>query len=152
MLSLLKKTRSVRRFVEDRRISREELFALERDLEEALAEDHRENADMFDIHAHGFSDKKHPNKTMRRLEARLADGDADFLCLLSALLELGMEILCGESFDSPAAFLRAAAQVYEAQQARFAGAAYLAADLTTPKAEHQLRRLQKSLAQLEAPQ
>ena len=131
-------------------LRRDDVLQVQCELEEALAEDHRENADMFDIHAKGFTGKKHPNKTMRRLEARLAQMDGDFLCLLAALFELGMELSCGEEFDTPQDIANTLAEVYGGQQARFHSAAYLAADLTTPKAQHQLGRLQASLALLQA--
>ena len=130
-------------------LRRGEVEQLERELQEALDEDHRENADMFDIHAKGFSGREHPNKTMRRLEARLSELDGDFLCLIAALFELGMEILYGEEFETPQGFVNALCEVYEMQRTHFRSAPILAADLTTPKAEHQLRRLRASLAQLQ---
>ena len=65
---------------------------------------------------------------------------------------MAKEILFGEEFSAPQDFLAAAATVFATRQAHFPGAMHLAADLTAPKSEHQLRRLRAALAQMDALQ
>ncbi len=130
---------------------REEVYRVADAFEEALAEDHRKNADMFDIGKLTFSNNPHPNATMRALEEQLADKDLPFLCLLFALLRVGADlVLAPADFESPAQFMDAAAEEFAVAEARYTDAAYLASELTAPKAEHQLRRLRAAIAEMRA--
>ena len=125
---------------------REEVYRVVDTLEEALAEDHQKNADMFDITRPTFSGNPHPNATMRALEEELSDKDLPFLCLLFALLRVGADLSLGlADFDTADAFLDAAAQEFALAESRYTDVAYLASELTMPKAEHQLKRLRAAI-------
>ena len=119
-------------------------------LADALDEDRRVNADMFDTSSRRITGNRHPNATMRALEERLAGTDADLLCLLAAMLTLGMEISLGLSyFASREEFLSVLESEYRSFEMRFSGAAALASDVTAPKAQHLLRRLRIAMEHME---
>ena len=118
---------------------------------DALDEDHRVNADMFDVSARRITGNRHPNATMRALEQRLAKADEELLCLLASLLALGAELTLGlAEFDTREAFLRILAEEFAHQRAQFISPPALASEITAPKAEHLVRRLRAARAYLEA--
>ena len=130
---------------------REEVYRVADRFDEALDEDYRVNADMFDVTRLTISGNPHANATMRALEDELAERDLPFLCLLMALLRTGADLVLDlADFESPVAFADAAAAEFEVAQARYTDAAYLASELTTPKAEHQTKRLRAAIAQMRA--
>ncbi len=130
---------------------REEIYRVLDIFGEALDEDHRVNADMFDVTKLTFSQNPHANATMRALEDDLATRDLPFLCLLAALLRTGTDlVLALADFETPMAFADAAASEFAAAEARYTDAAYLAEELTAPKAEHQVKRLRAAIAQMRA--
>lgn len=115
--------------------------------EKALAEDFRVNADMFDIARTTFSGNAHPNATMRALEAQLGGRDLPFLCLLFALLRVGADLVLGfDDFEDPASFFEACAVEYERCERNHTDPSYLARELTTPKAQHQQKRLAAAIS------
>lgn len=125
---------------------REEVCRVADAFEEALAEDHQNNADMFDITRVNFSNNPHPNATMRVLEDTLAEKDLPFLHMLFGLLRVGADLsLALAEFDSIASFVDAVAQEIEFAELHYTDAAYLANELTAPKAEHQLKRLRAAI-------
>lgn len=128
---------------------REEIDRVADVFSEALDEDHRVNADMFDITRMTFSQNPHANATMRALEDDLATRDLPFLCLLAALLRTGADLVLDlADFETPMAFADAAAAEFVAAEARYTDAAGLAEELTAPKAEHQTKRLCAAIAQM----
>lgn len=130
-------------------IRREELLLVVDALEEALAEDHRVNADMFDTTRLNFSDNPHANTTMRALEARLAEKDILFLNVLDALLAVGTDLVLSlADFESPMDFLEAVAEEFTRREERGRESVYLAAQITAVKAEHQLKRLIAAMEQM----
>lgn len=119
-------------------------------LSDALDEDHRVNADMFDIHRIGFSQNRHPNATMRALEADLERADLPLLRLLAALSQIGMEASQGlGSFSDKVSFANAAGEELAALERQGAPAYTLAHTLTEIKAEHALKRLATALRYME---
>lgn len=130
-------------------LRREEVYRVADVFAEALEEDHRVNADMFDITKTTFSQNPHANATMRALEDELATRDLPFLCLLFALLRTGADLVLDlADFETPVAFAEAAAAEYAAAEVRYTDAAYLAEELTAPKAEHQTKRLRAAISQM----
>ena len=130
---------------------RDEVYHVADVFAEALAEDHQKNADMFDVGKLTFSDNPHPNATMRVLEQELADKDLPFLCMLFALIRVGADlVLALADFECPADFADAAAEEFAVAEARYTDAAYLASELTAPKAEHQSKRLRAAIEQMRA--
>ncbi len=130
---------------------REEVCRVADIFAKALDEDHRVNADMFDVKRTTFSDNPHANATMRALEEELAARDLSFLCLLAALLRAGADfVLDLADFETPMAFADAAAHEFAIAEARYTDAGYLASELTAPKAEHQVKRLRAAIAQMRA--
>ncbi len=119
-------------------------------LAEALDEDLRENADMFDRTRTTFSGNPHPNATMRTLERALAARDLPFLHLLSALLLVGGDLVLGLcDFSTPADFVSAVAAEYALLEEKEQDAVHLARRLTEPKAEHQQKRLRAAMREME---
>ena len=119
-------------------------------LSEALSEDRRVNADMFDITRTTFSQNRHPNATMRALEAELENADLPFLQLLVALSQIGMEASQGlGDFADRDAFANAVGEELEALSRRNAPAYVLAHSLTEIKAEHALKRLSTAIRYME---
>ena len=132
-------------------LRREEVYRVADRFADALDEDHRVNADMFDVTKLTFSNNPHANATMRALEDELATRDLPFLCLLAALIRTGADLVLGlADFDSPMAFADAAAAEFEAAEARYTDATRLAEELTAPKAEHQTKRLRAAITQMHA--
>ncbi|MBE6691128.1 MAG: hypothetical protein E7590_07615 [Ruminococcaceae bacterium] len=132
-------------------LKRGEILAIADRLMDALEEDHRVNADMFDIHRLTFSQNKHPNKTMRALEADLQNADLSLLCLLSALSDIGMEKTQHlRDLSDPAVFADCVAALYEELMAIRPDPPYLAQKLTEIKAEHALKRLRTAILTMEA--
>ena len=130
---------------------RDEVFRVADIFADALDEDYRVNADMFDITKTAFSDNPHANATMRALEDELATRDLSFLCLLAALLRTGADFVLGlADFETPTAFADAAAHEFTVAEARYTDTAHLASELTAPKAEHQVKRLRAAIAQMRA--
>ncbi len=130
---------------------REEIYRVADTFAEALDEDHRVNADMFDVTKLTFSQSPHANATMRALEEELATRDLPFLCLLAALLRAGTDLVLDlADFDTPMAFADAAASEFAVAEARYTDAAFLAEELTAPKAEHQVKRLRAAITQMRA--
>ena len=116
---------------------------------EALEEDLRENADMFDRNSTAITGKLHPNATMRRLEDRLAKTDLPLLQMLSVLILLGTDIVLGlAQFDRQQDFLLACAEEQALLERRDPDAVHLARALTEVKAEHQQKRLRAAMAML----
>ena len=109
---------------------------------EALEEDLRENAEMFDITRTDFSQNLHPNNTMRALEKELAERDEPFLCLLLALRGAGMEESLGLCERSTyAQRVSRAAFEYTERIASGGSAQYLAHEFTEGKAHNTARWL-----------
>ncbi len=130
---------------------RAELNEVASAFDRALAEDHRVNADMFDIHNPSITGNLHPNATMRALEKRLCDADLPFLNLLGALLAVGTDLVLDlADFASATECLEAVAAEFAVREARPREAAYLASELTSPKAEHQVKRLYAAMEQMRA--
>lgn len=106
-------------------------------VQNALDEDRRENAEMFDITRTDFSKNMHPNETLRALERDLAQRDEPFLCLLLALREVGMEQCLGLSESStPGARMLHAAAAFAEQLSAGASAKTLAHRFAEVKAQH----------------
>ena len=123
-------------------LRRHEIAAVASRLSDALEEDLRVNADMFDITCTTFSKNRHPNATMRALEADLAKADLTLLHLLISLYDIGMELTQGlGDFPDKVTFAEAAARRYEALCRGTLDAPILAHLLTEIKAEHALKRL-----------
>jgi len=117
---------------------------------DALEEDYRLNRDMFDIHRLSFSQNKHPNKTMRALEADLSRKDLSFLCMLAALSDTGMEKSQGlGNLQEPERFADAAAALFGELSGCAPAISYLAQKLTEIKAEHALKRLRIAILAME---
>lgn len=130
---------------------REEVYRVADAFADALEEDHRVNADMFDVTKLTFSQNPHANATMRALEAELEQKDLPLLCLLAALLRTGADLVLGlADFASPMDFVEAAAAELAVAERRYTDPAFLASELTAPKAEHQLKRLRAALAEMRA--
>ena len=130
---------------------RDEVYHVADAFSDALEEDHQKNADMFDVGKMTFSNNPHPNATMRALEQELADKDLPFLHLLFALLRVGADlVLALADFETPADFANVAAEEFAVAKVRYTDAAYLASELTAPKAEHQLKRLRAAITQMRA--
>lgn len=124
-------------------LRRGEVDALADAFADALEEDYRANADMFDRTRTTFSANLHPNGKMRELEAALGARDLPFLHLLSALLTVGTDLVLGlADFRDPQELLAALATEYTLAE-RIQDTAVLAHRLTEPKAEHQLKRLRR---------
>lgn len=131
-------------------LRRGEIFNIADRFSDALEEDHRVNADMFDIHRTTFSQNKHPNATMRALEADLLKADLPLLCLLAALSDTGMEKSQGlGDLHTPEKFADSAAALYEQLMNAAPAASYLAQKLTEIKAEHALKRLRLAILTIE---
>ena len=132
-------------------LRRGEILQIADRLADALEEDYRVNADMFDIHRTTISQNKHPNATMRALEADLLRSDLPLLCLLVALSDTGMEKSQGlGELHTPEAFADSAAALYELLSDSRPSVPYLAQKLTEIKAEHALKRLRIAILQIEA--
>ena len=132
------------------RLRRGEVLEIAEAFELALDEDRRVNADMFDVTRVTFSKNPHANATMRALEARLGESDLSLLCLLFALLRVGADLSLGlADFGDATSFFEACAEEYARCEVRYTDAAYLARELTTPKAEHQKKRLATALRVME---
>ena len=126
-----------------------ELLWVSDTLEEALAEDHRVNADMFDITRLTFSDNPHANATMRKLESDLAEKDPLFLNVLASLLAVGADlVLALADFEGPMDFLEAVAEEFARREERGCESVFVAAQITAVKAEHQLKRLHAAMDQM----
>ena len=116
---------------------------------DAYDEDLVKNADMFDTTRLTFSDNKHPNRTMRVLEDDLREAEPTLLYLLSALSEVGRDlILYPEDFASCFEFADAVSTEYARMTAQRPGAPRLAQQLTEIKAEHAHKRLSKAAEML----
>ncbi len=117
---------------------------------EALDEDFRKNADMFDRTRTTFSGNPHPNATMRRLEQRLATADLPLLQMISVLILLGTDIVLGLArFERQQDFLSACAEELALLESRGQDAVQLARVLTEVKAEHQQKRLRAAMSEME---
>ncbi len=131
-------------------LRRTDVLEVARSLDEALDEDHRQNADMFDISRTTFPKSRHPNFTMRALEEKLRNADISLLCLLSALTEAGLELTQGlADFSDTDDFAKTAADIYENLQKRDPSAGLLAQRLTEIKAEHARKRLLAAMEQMD---
>ena len=108
---------------------------------DAFDEDLTCNADMFDITRTTFSQSKHPNRVMRELEKDLREGDAPLLCMLCAMLELGMEQAQGLADLSPGEFASEAALLCHRLRQQAPPAGLLAQRLTEIKSQHAQKRL-----------
>ena len=131
---------------------RREVVEVAQRFDEALEEDRRVNADMFDITRTTFSQNQHPNATMRALEADLEKADLPFLHLLIALCEIGMEVsqrLCSPS--DKAEFADMAGERFDQLSQSDLPAVVLAHTLTEIKAEHALTRLVTAIRMMELP-
>lgn len=129
---------------------REEIAEIADIFDEALAEDHRVNADMFDRTSTVITGNPHPNATMRRLEERLAKADLPLLQMLSVLVLLGTDIVLGlAQFEGRQDFLSACAEELALLESRNADAVHLARALTEVKAEHQQKRLRAAMSEME---
>lgn len=132
-------------------LRRGEILRLSDRFADALDEDRRCNADMFDLTRTTFSQNKHPNKTMREIEADLQNADLPLLCMLVALSEIGMEKSQAlQDLSDPDRFADCAAAVYEQLLAQSPSLPYLAQKLTEIKAEHALKRLKTAILSMEA--
>ena len=132
-------------------LRRGEILTLANRFADALDEDRRVNADMFDLTRTTISQSKHPNKTMRAIEADLQNADLPLLCLLVALCEIGMEKSQAlQELDDPERFADCAAELYELLLAQSPPTPYLAQKLTEIKAEHALKRLRIAILSIEA--
>ena len=117
--------------------------------EDALYEDHTENADMFDRTRVNFSTNMHPNRTLRALEDELIEESEDLLYLLAALLETGKEALLGlADYDTPESFAEGVALVDGELRALELSKKALAHRITEIKAEHSVKRLGFALKML----
>lgn len=133
-------------------LRRHEVAAIAARLSDALDEDFRMNPDMFDITRITISANKHPNATMRALEADLERADLPFLHLLTALAEIGMEVSQGlGDFPSKAAFAEAAGERLALLSRGGLSAPVLAHSFTEIKAEHALKRLVSAIQMMELP-
>ena len=113
---------------------------------DAYDEDLVKNADMFDVTRLTFSDNKHPNRTMRVLEDDLREADPTLLYLLTALCNVGADlILYPEDFASCFEFADAVATEYTRLSQRTPAATRLAQQLTEIKAEHAHKRLSRAV-------
>lgn len=131
-------------------LRRSEIVTIAKRLSEALDEDHRVNADMFDITRTTFSQNRHPNATMRALESDLENADLPFLQLLTALSQIGMEAAQGlGDFAGRESFANAAGEELAALSRRNAPTYVLAHSLTEIKAEHALKRLATAIRYME---
>ena len=131
-------------------LRRREVIDIAACLADALDEDHRVNADMFDITRTTFSQSRHPNATMRELERDLEHSDLPLLLLLCALSQIGMEAVQHLAiFPDKAAFAKAAAEELEALERQNIPSYVLAHTLTEIKAEHALRRLTAAIKYME---
>ena len=116
---------------------------------DAYDEDLVKNADMFDTARVTFSDNKHPNRTMRVLEDDLREAEPTLLYLLTALCEVGMDlVLYPEDFASCYEFADAVSTEYTRLAAQQPSAPRLAQKLTEIKAEHAHKRLSKAAEML----
>ena len=132
-------------------LRRSEILTISGRFADALDEDRRVNADMFDLTRTTISKNKHPNKTMRAIEADLQNADLPLLCLLVALSETGMEKSQSlRELSDPDAFADCAAELYELLLAQSPSIPYLAQKLTEIKAEHALKRLKTAILSLDA--
>jgi hypothetical protein len=112
---------------------------------DAYDEDLVKNADMFDTARLTFSENKHPNRTMRVLEDDLREAEPTLLYLLTALCEVGMDlVLYPEDFASCYEFADAVSTEYTRLAAQQPSAPRLAQKLTEIKAEHAYKRLSKA--------
>ena len=117
--------------------------------EDALREDHIENADMFDRTRKTFSSNLHPNRTLRTLETDLEKEGEDFLYLLAALLEAGKEATLGlADYDTPERFAQGTCVIMAELRARDFSERSLAHLITEVKAEHSVVRLAFALEKL----
>lgn len=133
-------------------LRRHEVAEVASRLSDALDEDFRMNPDMFDITRPTISSNKHPNATMRALEANLEKADLPFLRLLTALSEIGMEASQGlGDFPDKAAFADAAGERFHLLSCGEPSAPILAHTLTEIKAEHALKRLATAIQMMELP-
>ena len=127
-------------------LRRPDIEAVAKAFAAALEEDHRVNADMFDTTSTVITGNRHANGTMRALEKRLAASDLPLLRLLSSLILVGADVCMGlADFADAAAFAGAAAEEFAGFERRGEDAPRLAAGLTVPKAEHQVRRLRTAM-------
>ena len=132
-------------------LRRREIADVAARLSDALDEDHRVNADMFDITRTSFSKNQHPNATMRALEADLERADLSLLNLLTALSQIGMEAAQGlGDFSDKIAFANAAGAELAFLECQAAPAHLLAHSLTEIKAEHALKRLVTAMRYMES--
>lgn len=131
-------------------LRRREVIEVAERLSKALDEDHRVNADMFDITRVTFSSNRHANTVMRALEADLEKADLPFLHLLTALYRIGMEASqhLGD-FADKTAFAAAAGEELDALTRQSTPAYVLAHTLTEIKAEHALTRLVTAIQYME---
>ena len=131
-------------------LRRREIAEIAARLADALDEDHRVNADMFDITRTTFSQNQHHNATMRALEADLEHADLPLLHLLTALSQIGMEAAQGlGDFPNKADFANAAGEELSYLEQQNAPAHLLAHALTEIKAEHALKRLITAIRYME---
>ena len=131
-------------------LRRREVVEVAQRLADALEEDYRQNADMFDITRTTFSQNRHPNATMRALETDFERSDLPFLRLLAALSQVGMEAGQGlGSFPDREAFANAAGQELARLEQQNAPAYLLSHSLTEIKAEHALKRLMTAIQYME---
>lgn len=113
---------------------------------DAYDEDLVKNADMFDTARLTFSENKHPNRTMRVLEDDLREAEPTLLYLLTALCEVGMDlVLYPEDFGSCFEFADAVSTEYGRLAAQNPAPPRLAQKLTEIKAEHAHKRLSKAV-------
>ena len=120
-------------------------------LDEAHAEDLRENPDMFDRSAEGFSGRMHPNAALRALESDLAREDEDFLLHLAALLDCGAELQLGlAGFRDARELCGVAAEIVGELALGKPDATLLAHRITEAKAGLLYRRLSLALSRLSA--
>ena len=131
-------------------LRRREVVEIAQRLADALEEDYRQNADMFDITRTTFSQNRHPNATMRALEADFERSDLPLLRLLTALSQIGMEASQGlGDFPDKEAFANAAGQELARLEQQNAPAYLLSHSLTEIKAEHALKRLMTAIQYME---
>ena len=116
---------------------------------DAYDEDLVKNADMFDTARVTFSANKHPNHTRRVLEEDLREAKPTLLYLLTALCEVGTDlILYPEDFASCFEFAAAVSTEYVRLSVQQPSAPRLAQKLTEIKAEHAHKRLSKAAEML----
>ena len=131
-------------------LRRSDLVEIADRLRDALNEDYTKNADMFDITRTVFSQNRHPNATMRALEADLREADLTLLYLLRSLAEAGMELTQGlGGLSTPRHFAELATEIYQDLEKRAPSAPLLAQALTEIKAEHALKRLDAAITQMD---